>query len=154
MTDFVVYATGALGLDLVQPQEPGGRKLTEATDGAPDLIGVFTLEARSPAPQIAGDCSQDGEVDVSDLVCYVENLYAGFLLLDRTANLPCSGSLAGAGNLAVLDVNGSSAVDISDIVYLAWYVFLGGSEPVQGVSCLPLRSPAQFQGCPVNPGCP
>jgi hypothetical protein len=154
MTDFVLYSTGALGLDLVQPQEPGGRKLTEATDGAADLIGQFTLKVSSPVPQIAGDCTQDGDIDISDVVCYVGHLFAGFNLLDRTApSLPCSGNLGSAGNMAVLDVNGSGATDISDIVYLARYLFLGGSAPVQGIDCLPLRNPAQFQGCPVNPGC-
>jgi len=154
MTDFVIYSTGALGLDLVQPQEPGGRKLTEATDGAADLIGQFTLKVGSPAPQIAGDCTQDGDVDISDVVCYVQHLFAGFLLLDRTVAVPpCAGNLASAGNLAVLDVNVSNAIDVSDIVYLARYLFVGGSEPVQGIGCLPLRNPAQFLACPVDPGC-
>jgi hypothetical protein len=155
MTDFVVFSTAALNLDLVQPQEPGGRKLTEATDGAADLIGRFTLKVRGPTPQIAGDCNQDGAVDINDIICTIKNLFSGFLLLDRSQAIPpCSGDLGSAGNIAVLDVNGSGGINITDIVYLAHYLFMGGSEPAQGIGCLPLRQPAQFLNCLPNPGCP
>ena len=44
MTDFVVYSTAALGLDLVQRQEPGNLKAIDDTDTLPDLIAQFTLE--------------------------------------------------------------------------------------------------------------
>ena len=44
MTDFVVYSTAALGLDLVQRQEPGNLKAIDGNDTLPDLIAQFTLE--------------------------------------------------------------------------------------------------------------
>ncbi len=42
---FVIYTPEALGLDLVQPQEPGGQlRFLDATDGKADLLATFTLE--------------------------------------------------------------------------------------------------------------
>lgn len=99
--------------------------------------------------QLAGDVDQSGERNVGDVVRAVRILFAGFHLLDRTpAAPPCS---TGQGNLAVADVNGDARLDISDVVYLARYLFLGGPPPVQGLECFEV--PTAY-GCPENPGCP
>jgi len=87
--------------------------------------------------QRPGDCNQDGDVDIGDATCLF-----GFLFLGRPRLLPCgSGVAAEAGNLALLDWNGDSVLDLSDgIGELAW-LFNQTSESglgaphVQGNDC-------------------
>ena len=59
-------------------------------------------------------------------------------------------SLGINGNLVIGDVNGDGGLNVSDIVYLANYLFLGGAPPTQGTACLEL--PPEY-GCPDNVGC-
>jgi len=60
-------------------------------------------------------------------------LFGGFNLLDRTrAEPPCASDM---GNFAVLNVNGDGANQRVDIVYMANFLFMGGSPPVQGLAC-------------------
>lgn len=99
--------------------------------------------------QLAGDLDQNGTRNVGDVVRAVNILFAGFHLLDRTPAAPPCSTLE--GNLAVADVNGDARLDISDVVYLANYLFLGGPPPVQGLDCFPVPS---AYGCPENPACP
>jgi len=47
-------------------------------------------------------------------------------------------------------VNGDAAFNVSDIVYLASYLFTGGPPPVQGTACFDVPS---AYGCPDNPAC-
>jgi hypothetical protein len=98
--------------------------------------------------QLAADCNQDGERDISDVLCGVEFLFGGFLLLDRIPPVPpCATPV---GNLVVLDVNGDVSLNVSDIVYLANYLFLAGPPPVQGTACFDVD---QALGCPDDHGC-
>ena len=102
---------------------------------------IDELELFTPSFQIAGDCNQDGIVNVSDVSCYVGLQFRGFLLVGPAAAAPCGGTdLTSSGNVAVLDVDGSSIVDVNDIVYLAQFVFAGGSPPQQGVGCFLLAA--------------
>lgn len=123
-----------------------------------DSVRVWSGEEPAPCPgtaEIAGDCNLDGRLDVSDISCYVQNLYRGFLLLDRRvpAPPPCPGAWLGDGaNARVYDLNGDGRVDVSDVVRLAYYLFLGGAPPVQGAGCFATIS--DFEGCVPNAGCP
>ena len=98
--------------------------------------------------QVAGDCNQDGSRDISDIICGVGLLFGGFNLLDRTP--PTPPCLTPAGNVAVLDVNGDANVNISDIVYMASFLFMGGSPPAQGLGCFPVPI---VLGCPEGLSC-
>ena len=98
---------------------------------------IDEIELLAPSFQIAGDCNQDGVVNVSDVSCYVRLQFPGFDLVARAAEAPCGGTdLTSSGNVAVLDVDGSSIVDVNDIVYLAQFLFAAGSPPQQGAGCL------------------
>jgi hypothetical protein len=111
-------------------------------------------EACPGTPQINGDCNLDGDLGIGDLVCYVIHLFPGFNLLDRTGppQLPCAASsVSGPGNLTVLDVNGDGRIDVSDIVRLAMYLYMGGAPPVQGAGCFDV---SQLLGCAESTGCP
>jgi hypothetical protein len=89
--------------------------------------------------QLAGDCNQDGSVDLSDAVCLL-----GFLFQNNPAVLPCSTM---AGNLELMDCNGDASIDLSDVIYKLAFLFQGGNAPVQGLGCVDMA-------CPANPGCP
>jgi hypothetical protein len=89
--------------------------------------------------QLAGDCNQDGAVDLSDAVCLL-----GFLFQNNPAVLPCSTM---AGNFELMDCNGDGSIDLSDVIYKLAFLFQGGNAPVQGLGCIDME-------CPPNPGCP
>ena len=94
--------------------------------------------------QLAGDCNQDGTLDLSDAVCLF-----GFLFLGAPAGLPCaSGDGAHPSNIAVFSVNGDGTIDISDGVYVLQYLFTGGAAPAQGTACF------YVEACPTNAACP
>jgi hypothetical protein len=97
--------------------------------------------------QLVGDCNQDGARSVSDLICQVRILFAGFLLLDRTRQeLPCPSP---GGNSAVLDVNGDGNHTVADIVHLARFLFSAGGPPAAGAGCVRF----EFAECPDNVAC-
>jgi hypothetical protein len=110
---------------------------------------LAALPGTEPPPagtQIAGDCDQDGSVNVNDVLCGVHLLFEGFDLLSRAPqDLPCTDD---AGNASILDVNGDAALNTADLVHLAGYLFYGGGPPVQGTGCI-----ASVASCGVNPGC-
>jgi hypothetical protein len=121
-------------------------------DGGPPnryASGTFRFAKIAGALQVGGDCNQDGSVDISDVVCMVSLIFRGFLLLDRTVpQEPCG---TGEGTRAVLDVNGDAQGNISDIVYLAMFLFQGGRPPAQGAGCFEV---AAGLACPDNSVCP
>ena len=71
----------------------------------------------SPSPetrhgQLAGDCNQDGTMDLSDSLCFL-----GALFLGIPARFPCGGgSSSEESNVALLDVNGDGRIDIADAI--------------------------------------
>ena len=90
--------------------------------------------------QIAGDCNQDGDVDLSDAICLL-----GFLFQNDPATLPCNTTNA---NNTLMNVNGDNPPpDLSDAIYLLTWLFQGGTPPVQGTGCFSIA------GCPQNEGC-
>ena len=104
-----------------------------------DGVAPLTCDAGGGA-QIAGDCNQDGTLDLSDVVCLLGHLFQGF-----PDELPCSTDLA---NLGLMDGNGDGGIDLSDAIYKLAFLFQGGPSPGQGQDCTSI-----FE-CPQNPGCP
>ncbi len=109
----------------------------------------FAAASEDLVPQIIGDCNQDGDFNVGDIVCGVGLLFPGFLLLDGGGLLPPCG-LSELGNGAILDVNGDLALDLADVVYAANYLFGGGPPPVRGAGCVGIP---EDLGCLQNQGC-
>jgi hypothetical protein len=103
---------------------------------------VFDVAADTGA-QLRSDCNQDGELDISDGICLLGNLFLG-----EPALLPCGdGGSEDPGNVSLLDSNGDGSVDLSDAVSVFVFLFLGIHRPVLGTDCLPIA------GCPANKGC-
>jgi hypothetical protein len=88
---------------------------------------------------LRGDCIDDGKVDVSDAVCFLNWLFLG-------------GTEPGC--LAAANVNGSGVPSITDPIYLLTHLFLGGPPPAQPFpGCGPgaLESDKEI-GCQTPPG--
>jgi hypothetical protein len=105
-----------------------------------DELEVFGATVSGGDSQLAGDCNQDGGVNLSDVICLL-----GFRFQNNPANLPCINDTA---NLALMDCNDDGSIDISDAIYKIAFLFQGGPAPVAGVNCF------NITGCPQNPGCP
>jgi hypothetical protein len=105
-----------------------------------DDILVAAIEPEPEGGQLAGDCNQDGEFDLSDVICVLGHLFQG-----NPEELPCSTTVA---NLALMDCNGDGAIDLSDAVYKLGFLFSGGPPPERGTGCTVITN------CPTNPGCP
>ncbi len=100
-------------------------------------------------PQLAADCNQDGSRNVSDVVCMVKVAFRGFFLPDRSLQAaPCAEV---EGTTQILDLNGDSIVNGSDVFFLAAFLFQGGAPPVQGLECFGVPEQA---GCGKNTSCP
>ena len=81
--------------------------------------------------QRPGDSNQDGRLDVGDVVHFLR-----FLFTDQVSQLPCgAGTSLDAGNVALLDFNGDSELDLADAVAAVLYLFSGGSSHVLGIVC-------------------
>jgi hypothetical protein len=105
-----------------------------------DELEIFGEATVLEGGNLAGDCNQDGAVDLSDVICLL-----GFLFQNNPATLPCATVPA---NLNLMDCNGDGGIDLSDAIYKLAYLFQGDDPPVQGVNCF------SIPGCPQNPGCP
>jgi hypothetical protein len=79
-------------------------------------------------PQVPGDISQDGKLDLADPISFLGLLFGG-----SPASFLCP---AGA------DANGDAEWNITDPIYLLNYLFRGGPPPAAGRECVP------FEGCP------
>lgn len=77
---------------------------------------VYDLRVE-PTLLVPGDIDVSGEVDIADLIYFVDYSFNG-------------GPVPLIINLA--DVDGSCAIDIGDIVYLVDYMFTGGDELIMG----------------------
>ena len=89
--------------------------------------------------QLAGDCNQDGTIDLSDVICLLGHLFQG-----NPEQLPCG---TAAANLAFMDCNEDGGIDLSDAIYKLAFLFQGGPGPIQGPGCLTIPD------CPDNTGC-
>ncbi len=115
------------------PDFSGGGDGSNLDEGVILSLGEVEIFGIAPIGQLAGDCNQDAVLNIADVICGIKLIFANFLLLDRTPQLPpCA---TNQGNLKVMDVNGDSALDVNDIVFTAQYLFNGGAAPVQGPQC-------------------
>jgi hypothetical protein len=88
--------------------------------------------------QRPGDANNDGALDISDPVRTLLGLFGG-----AGGALPCGdGTFGDPANVALLDVDGDRAVDLSDAIHLLAYIIGGGPPPALGVACV------RIDGCP------
>ena len=109
----------------------------------PDSLGSFTFTLLTELPRaLPGDCNDDGELGLSDGVCTLEILFSG------TGSFPCGdGTATDAANQALIDWQPDGVIDVSDVVGVLTYLFLGGPPH-------PLAVPgSETTGCVVIPGC-
>jgi hypothetical protein len=92
------------------------------------------LEEAPQAEALPGDCNADGDLDVSDAVCLLGELFSF-----RTEELPCgNGGAEAPGNRALLDWDGDGAVGVTDAVLLLRHLFLGQTGHALGGACSPI----------------
>ena len=152
--DFAIDPDGAGVLNTADPATLD--TINDGADGTSFSAEFVTLDVVGGpclVQQLAGDCNQDGTRNIADLSCYVLLQFGGFVLIGTGATPPCAGDTNSVGNLAVLDVNDDASTNVSDIVYLANWLFLGGPAPAQGVDCYEIDN-STGAGCPANAGCP
>ena len=90
--------------------------------------------------QRPGDANQDAFVEISDAIAYLNHLFLGVAL-----DLPCDGAtVQDGGNATLLDLDGASGVNLTDVLYLLNYLFLSGPEPDLGEDCV------RIEGCPTT----
>jgi hypothetical protein len=86
--------------------------------------------------QLPGDLNQDSSLDISDAVAVLLHLFL------RPRTLPCGSSIDDSGNLALLDLDSSGMVSITDVVFLLNFIFREGPAPALGSRC------TRIPGCP------
>ena len=98
-------------------------------------------EDGGPARLVRGECNNDGEIDISDVVCILKWLFVGE---------PEPGCVAAA------NVDGTGGVEVTDAVDLLMYLFLDGAAPAAPFpDCGPATSPADAElSCAHSAGCP
>src|SRR4029453_15908646 len=120
-------------------------KLTLTNDlGSAECTAVTVCVSEAAGgTQRPGDMDQDGTLALTDSVRLLNHLFLGTF-----PALPCEGGTAGApgpGELALLDVNGDTRIDLSDAVFILGWLFTGTNlPPVLGTECVPIA------GCPDN----
>jgi hypothetical protein len=129
------------------PPPPGPTSCgPDATTGDPLNCFAYPVDVCLTGPiggnhQTAGDCNQDGAVDLSDALCLL-----GYIFLGSPEQLPCGDGTSDAPeNLALLDWSGDGALDLSEPVgQLAWLFSGGSAHPafVGNNTCIPIA------GCP------
>jgi hypothetical protein len=140
---------GALDLDLPVPDncEPGTELMVSArctgdSGSGAEAQCMFTCP-ETGGGQVAGDCTQDGNLNISDPVCLLGFLFTG--QGPAATALPCGSpdeEEPDASDFTLMDVNGDAGLNITDAVYTLTFLFNGGPPPVQGVGCVRLA------GCP------
>jgi hypothetical protein len=81
--------------------------------------------------QISGDCNQDGKLDIADASCIF-----GVLFLGTPEEFPCGdGTPADPANVALIDWQPDSRIDLSDGVAALNFLFSGGPAHPAGEAC-------------------
>ena len=106
----------------------------------PTLTYSLVSNVTPPPRFLRGDCNDDGGVDISDVTCTLNRLFAGG---------------PETGCIAALNTNGDGTVGISDPVWLLNHLFAGGPAPVAPFpDCGPGMLPADATlGCANPPNC-
>ena len=86
--------------------------------------------------QLPGDATQDGQIDISDAVTLLLQLFGR-----SPVPPPCDdGAPGGPGSIAVLDANADEEVNLSDAIWLLAYLFEDGAPPGRGTNCVRLEA--------------
>ncbi|MCZ6793685.1 MAG: lamin tail domain-containing protein, partial [Planctomycetota bacterium] len=109
-------------------------RLEVTDDGGARGAAVLRLDVSEGGRQLPGDANQDGELNISDALRFLQ------LLFQRDERLPCgAGGLSAGGNRMLLDVNGDGGVNVTDAVGVLHFLFGGGLSPALGTSCIPIE---------------
>jgi len=97
------------------------------------LCGVFLVTDWCRAGgQRGGDCNQDGAIDMSDGLCFLDYLFMG-----TPAELPCGdGSGFHPANVLLLDMDGDGSLTMSDAIRVLYFVFVDGPPHPFGDDCV------------------
>lgn len=95
------------------------------------------FELRGGGFQLQGDIDQDQSRTITDAIRFLDILQGR--VFDDQPGGPCESEEA---NATFLDINGDTRTDLTDVVQLMNFLFLGGSAPTLGTECVPLS------GCP------
>ena len=98
----------------------------------PALIDGSVTVVDQGGAQKPGDMNQDGKLNISDPVALLDHLFLG---TPKYSKLPCEHGTAaapGAGDRALIDVDGNTKINIGDAIYLLNYLFIGGPKPLLG----------------------
>jgi hypothetical protein len=87
--------------------------------------------------QLPGDVDQSGELDLTDVLALLGDLFAG-----EPTGQPCEGGPRSESNRVVLDTNGDDRLNLTDAIYVLDHLFRGGPPPVLGNRCV------EVLGCP------
>ena len=124
---------------------PGDGSGGETPGGDRVGLGEIAFAVSEPPPPgthfLRGDCTSEGEINISDAVCILNWLFAGQVT---------------PGCVAATNTNGEGATNITDATYLLNHLFSGGPAPVAPFpDCGPGTLPADLElGCANPPDCP
>jgi C1A family cysteine protease len=107
----VFFAFGFEGMN------PSGQSYQGHYLSMPHFVMQRVVDWLKAADYVPGDCTGDGIVDISDVICFLNYLFIGGPPPDPMA----------AG-----DVNHDCVVDAADVVYLLNYLFVNGPAPLPG----------------------
>jgi len=101
---------------------------------------------------VPGDCNQDGVLDISDAVCALGVLFTGVPF----AFFPCGdGTATDPGNISLMDWQQppDGFVDLSDVVAMLHFLFLGTDAHSLAVPGSEVSECVPIMGCRANPNC-
>jgi len=104
-------------------------------------------------PQLPGDCNQDGTIDLSDGVSFLNWFFQGVELPAPAGSELCLTDPAGATavGLQIMDWNGDGVLDLSDGSGLLTWFFGGTAEHELGQACILTQSPDCISSCVDSP---
>ena len=114
------------------------------------LTGDEVLALTAFSHNVPGDCNQDGVLDISDASCALGVLFTGAPF----AFFPCGdGSSSDPGNIALMDWQPDGSVDLSDVVGMLQFLFIGNSAHPLAVVGSEVSACVPIMGCRANPNC-
>ena len=110
------------------------------------ICSTGELSAQSSTP---GDCNQDGTIDLSDGVAFLNWFFVGIPLPAPAGSQSCLADSDDptAFGLQVMDWNGDRSLDLSDGTALLTWIFGGTAGHVLGQDCIAARSSRCISTC-------
>ena len=126
----------------VLESKQGGVDLNRDGDSKDQVVHLVDLSRPINGWQTAGDCNQDGTLDISDAICVFLVLF-----LEEPGTFPCGdGSSGHDDNLTLLDWQPDGDVDISDGISVLQHLFSGGPRHPLGGACVGITECADVCG--------